>query len=270
MIQLMLNIGIGCDVKPVVDRLLAMGVSHLGIWCDQERQGWSREVKDAVAVARGKGVEPVALHPRWGWILRARQNPGQEIARLRAIIDLCAELNIGRIHLSPGNLPRNASESEQARQREVYNAVFPYAETKGVFLCTHTTLMPGTCMHGVEGVESFLSQYPYRSNKLLYCVGSARLGDHDVFTDLVRWRDKIAHVHLRNVNGRWNKFEETMLHAGEVSIPEVIKTLLDISYNGDVEPEHVPPLPGGNGDGALVYAVGYVQGLLEILQPNNM
>ncbi|NOZ63920.1 MAG: TIM barrel protein, partial [Caldiserica bacterium] len=209
----MLNIGIGGDTKLAVDRLRATGVPHVGIWCDQERKDWVWEVKEAVSAADERGIETVALPPHWGWIIRARQNPEEEVTRLRAIIDLCAELNIGRIHLSLGELPRDAAESEQARQREVYNAVFPYAEDKGILLCTHTTLMPGTYMHGVEGVESFLRQYPYRSNKLLYCVGSAYLGGHDVFADLVRWQDKIAHIHLRNVTGRWEEFEETMLHA---------------------------------------------------------
>jgi len=102
------------------------------------------------------------------------------------------------------------------------------------------------------------------------CCGQA--AGYGCFPDgnLVRWQDKIAHIHLRNVTGRWEKFEETMLHAGEISMPNVIKTLIEIGYNGDVEPEHVPSFPGDDRGGALVHAVGYVQGLLETLQPQTM
>lgn len=127
-----------------------------------------------------------------------------------------------------------------------------------------------------EGIKRFaqLSDSPYHGFN--FCVGSVAEGlknpKEEIFP-ILEWvgkRKQIFNIHLRNIKGGWNNFQEVYPDNGDMNFLHVVRALRDIGYDGMVMPDHVPhhedkaaPLQ------AFAFSYGYIIGLLQAIKDES-
>jgi mannonate dehydratase len=120
-----------------------------------------------------------------------------------------------------------------------------------------------------EGIKRFAQLYdsPYHGFNL--CLGSTAEGLKDPGTEIlpiIRWvgeRKQIFNIHLRNIKGGWNNFQEVYPDNGDMDFVSIIKELRDVGYSAMVMPDHIPrhddPASGLQGH---AFAFGYIKGII--------
>jgi mannonate dehydratase len=158
-------------------------------------------------------------------------------------------------------------------------AVLPVAEQAGVKLALHPDDPPLEKMNGVAKLFTHYEGYR-RADQiangskfwgLTFCVGTwSEGGDRmgkNVF-EMIRdfgGRGKIFEVHFRNVTGPLPHFVETFPDDGYMDMYQVMKALRQESFNGSIEPDHVPRLAGDTGllRAGTAYCIAYMRALLR-------
>ena len=156
--------------------------------------------------------------------------------------------------------------------------VVPVAERCGVQLAMHPDDPPLSPIRGVARIMSSVENYqrlldlaPSPVNGITLCQGNFRLMTDDlpaVIRDFGRQR-KIFFVHLRDVQGRAEKFVETWHDAGPTDLLECLRAYREVGFEGVLRPDHVPTLAGeenlrpGYAVLGRLFAVGYIRGLQE-------
>lgn len=84
---------------------------------------------------------------------------------------------------------------------------------------------------------------------------------------IIRWlgqRSQIVNIHLRNIRGGWNDFQEVYPDNGDMDFLSVVRTLRDVGYAGMLMPDHVPAHPdAGATDQAFAFAYGHTKAILQ-------
>jgi mannonate dehydratase len=121
----------------------------------------------------------------------------------------------------------------------------------------------------VEGLKRFVSirESPYHG--LNFCQGTvaSMLADpvRQIF-EVIRYfgaRKKIFNVHLRNIRGARDDFEERMPHDGDIDFSKAVRLYKQLGYDGMLMPDHVPRSPEDPEERqALAFCYGYIRGLL--------
>ncbi len=123
-----------------------------------------------------------------------------------------------------------------------------------------------------EGIKRFAQLYdsPYHGFNL--CLGSTAEGLKDPKTEIlpiIKWvgeRNQIFNIHLRNIKGGWNNFQEVYPDNGDMDFVTVLKGLRDVGYSAMVMPDHIPhhedPASGLQGH---AFAFGYIKGLIAAI-----
>ena len=70
-------------------------------------------------------------------------------------------------------------------------------------------------------------------------------------------------VHFRNVTSPLPDFVETFMDDGYGDMKEIMRTLVDVNYDGILIADHVPGMVGGRNAG-WGYSIGYIKGLYEM------
>jgi mannonate dehydratase len=166
-------------------------------------------------------------------------------------------------------------------------AVVPVAERSGVRLALHPNDPPvplsrgsGQIMATLEGWKRLIEIAPSPANGITYDCGVTReMGEDPVA--VCRYfgeRDRINHVHYRNVRVRrpYIEYTEVFPDEGQVDMFAVMKELVRQKYPRALYPEHpraldadreLPPFapyyPGGGGYAGLVYNVAYTKAMLQ-------
>jgi mannonate dehydratase len=142
-----------------------------------------------------------------------------------------------------------------------FKAVLPVAEKADVKLALHPDDPPVAIMNGVAKI--FIHYDGYRraeqlagkSNHwgLTFCVGTWAEGGKEMGKDVFEMirdfgrRGKIFDVHFRNVSAALPHFVETFPDDGYLDMYRVMRDLRSVSFNGAMEPDHVPQLTGDKG-----------------------
>ncbi len=123
-----------------------------------------------------------------------------------------------------------------------------------------------------EGIKRFAQLYdsPYHGFNL--CLGSTAEGLKDPRTEIlpiIKWvgdRKQIFNIHLRNIKGGWNNFQEVYPDNGDMDFVQVVKALRDGGYAGMVLPDLIPHHedPGSALQGHA-FAFGYIKGLIQAI-----
>jgi mannonate dehydratase len=123
------------------------------------------------------------------------------------------------------------------------------------------------------GIKRFAQLYksPYHGFNL--CLGSTAEGLKDPKTEIlpiIKWvgeRKQIFNIHLRNIKGGWDNFQEVYPDNGDMDFYQVLKVLRDVDYPYLVMPDHVPhhPAPGSSNE-AFAFAYGYIKALLQAVE----
>jgi mannonate dehydratase len=198
------------------------------------------------------------------------------------------------------NLPPLAAEGAHGLEEMWSNiayflkAVVPVAEESGVRLALHPNDPPaplsrgsGQIMGSLEGWKRLIEIVPSKSNGITYDCGVTReLGEDPV--EVCRYfgtRDRISHVHFRNVRMRVprEKYTEVFLDEGDVHMFAVMKELVRQKYPRLIYPEHPrgldadrdlpgvkPYYPGGGSYLGFAYNVGYTRAMLQAALASTM
>ena len=166
-------------------------------------------------------------------------------------------------------------------------AIIPVAEKSGVRMALHPNDPPAPLSRGsqqimgsIEGWKKLIAIVPSKSNGITFdCGVTKELGEDPV--EVCRYfgsRDRINHVHFRNVQVRVpkEKYTEVFLDDGEVNMFGVMQELVRQKYPRLVYPEHPraidydreqpnfkPFYPGGGGYAGLAFNVGYTRAMLQ-------
>ncbi len=152
----------------------------------------------------------------------------------------------------------------------------PVAESAGVKLAMHPDDPPlspirglGRIMRSVENFQRLLDLVPSPMNGIALCQGNFTLMTKDLPAAIHRFADKIFFVHMRDVAGTKEKFQETFHDAGQTDMVACMRAYRDIGFSGLLRPDHVPTMAGDDNEQAgyssigRLFAIGYLKGLRE-------
>jgi mannonate dehydratase len=158
-------------------------------------------------------------------------------------------------------------------------ALVPVAEEAGIRLALHPDDPPVASLGGVarifrsvDGLKRAVELFPGPGFGIELCLGTvSEMGGQDAVLEAVRYlapRDKIAYVHLRDVQGTVPCFVECFLGEGNYQPALVIRTLHELGYDGFIMDDHTPALVGDSSYGhrGRAFALGYIQGLIEMME----
>lgn len=166
-------------------------------------------------------------------------------------------------------------------------AVVPEAEKAGVRLALHPNDPPAPISRGsqqimgtIEGWKKLIAIADSPSNGITFDCGVTReMGGDPV--EVCRYfglRDRINHVHFRNVNVQkpFERYTEVFIDEGENDMFAVMKELVRQKYARLIYPEHPrgidydrerpnfrPQYPGGGGYAAFAFNVGYTRAMMQ-------
>jgi mannonate dehydratase len=123
-----------------------------------------------------------------------------------------------------------------------------------------------------KGIKRFSQLYDSPSHGFNLCLGSTAEGLKDPKSEIlpiIKWvgeRKQIFNIHLRNIKGGWNNFQEVYPDNGDMDFVQVMKALRDVDYDAMVMPDHIPqhddpasPLQGH------AFAFGYIKALIQAM-----
>lgn len=123
---------------------------------------------------------------------------------------------------------------------------------------------------GGKGLFKFLKLHSSRYHGLNLCVGT--LAEmlwnpekelYPVFRSLVK-TGRVFNIHLRNIKGGRNNFQECWPDEGVYDQAEIINIAADEGYDGSVDPDHVGQSSADPGSSqAFAYGYGYINGLIS-------
>lgn len=152
--------------------------------------------------------------------------------------------------------------------------VLPVAEKWNVRIAMHPDDPPLSPIRGVSRIMSSVTNFdrlleivPSPMNGVTLCQGNFRLMTDDLPGTIRHFGEKIFFVHLRDVRGTVEKFQETWHDDGPTDLLECLRAYRDIGFDGVLRSDHVPTLEGdsnshpGYSTLGRLFAVGYIRGL---------
>ena len=173
---------------------------------------------------------------------------------------------------------------DEIYERIIYllDRLLPVAEEYGVRLANHIPDPPIPAGYrGItrwnspdvfEGIKKFAQLYESPAHGFNLCLGTVASGLKDPKTEIlpiIKWvgsRNQIFNIHLRNIIGGWNNFQEVYPDNGDMDFAQIITALKDVGYDGMVMPDHIPhhedPASGLQG---RAFAFGYIKSLIDAI-----
>jgi mannonate dehydratase len=165
--------------------------------------------------------------------------------------------------------------------------VLPVAEEFNVKLANHIADPPAPVGYrGItrwnspdvfEGIKRFAQLYDSPSHGFNLCLGSTAEGLKDPKTEIfpiIQWvgeRNQIFNIHLRNIKGGWNNFQEVYPDNGDMDFHLIIRALRDVGYDRMVMPDHIPQHPDpGSGLQGHAFAFGYIKALIHAVSNESL
>ncbi len=148
-------------------------------------------------------------------------------------------------------------------------------EEAGVRMALHPDDPPLPTLGGVarlfgafDGFKRALESHPSPMHGLDFCHGcwSEMRGGAGVL-EAIEWfgaRGRLFYIHLRDVQGGADDFQECFIDEGNSNVTAVIRKLREFGFNGFILDDHVPRLVNDSqyGHRGRAYALGYIKGLL--------
>ncbi len=154
--------------------------------------------------------------------------------------------------------------------------IIPVAEAAGVKLAMHPDDPPlspicglNRIMSSVEAFDRLIGLSNSPANGIALCHGCFLEMGADLIAIAERFRDRIHHMHFRDVAGVVTDFVESFPDDGPTNFIPVFAALRRLGCDSPIRIDHVPrlALDAGPNDGygflGHVYATGYLKGLLE-------
>ena len=159
--------------------------------------------------------------------------------------------------------------------------VIPVCAEYKVAMANHPYDPPGL-PYGYEGAENFDSPSIYTAYKKyeqmvdspwngfqmdLGVIGEGSTDVNKTEPPLVQYmaeRGKIKQVHMRNIKGGLNNFQEVYPDEGVIDFFKIMRIFRDTGYEGSFLPDHMPASPGDPGKlQAYAFGYGYIHALIN-------
>jgi mannonate dehydratase len=159
--------------------------------------------------------------------------------------------------------------------------VIPVCAEYKVAMANHPYDPPGL-PYGYEGAENFDSPSIYTAYKKyeqmvdspwngfqmdLGVIGEGSTDVNRTEPPLVQYmaeRGKIKQVHMRNIKGGLNDFQEVYPDEGVIDFFKIMRIFRDTGYEGSFLPDHMPSSPGDPGKlQAYAFGYGYIHALIH-------
>ncbi len=177
-----------------------------------------------------------------------------------------------------------AGEVPAERIWENYRAfiqrVMPVAEKARVRMALHPDDPPLPTLRGVgrifgtmEGFERAYSLAPSPNNGVTFCRANFKLMNVDMgdCTRRLAKQGRLFFVHLRDVRGTVERFEEVFHDEAAAALKETLRDCQAAGFDGPLRCDHVPTLAGevndqpGYGTLGRLFADGYIMGLMDAM-----
>jgi hydroxypyruvate isomerase len=255
-----------------------MGIKQsLVYWC-LNGTSWAWDIDRICQTAKSLGCESVELAPPELWpkirsyglsnaiamngmpepvFAKGLNNPRyaeEVITRTKSVIDQCADAGVPRVLAFTGHKWRDADDpgSEEiplaegaANTIKGLRELARYAEPRGVTVClehlnTRDDSHPMKGHPGYQGDDiDYCAQMIIDTGsphaKLLFDIYHVAIMNGDIIRRLSQYRDLIGHIHTAGVPGRAELDDKQ-----ELWYPAIMRTLLEIGYQGYVGQEFIP------------------------------
>lgn len=267
-----------CDKAGKSWEAIRMDSSYIYLSPGPERQRKIEEIISNIKKASSVGVKVITMHWTLIPIRRNGHTPGRGGSSYHSfkLEDNWKDLPVG----ANGKVSYN---DYWERITFFLKAVIPVCEKYDVRMAVHPYDPPGL-PRGYQGVDNWdsapstvlesLQRYeaivdsPYNGFQL--CLGTVMEGLKNPGAELpaiVRYfaeKGKIYQIHMRNIRGGLNNFQEVYIDEGEANFIEVIRILRDTGYAWSICPDHVPTHPDDPGGyQAFAQAFGYIRGMID-------
>ena len=169
------------------------------------------------------------------------------------------------------------SEEEQWENLQYFlERTVPVAEEAGVKMAMHPDDPPLSPIRGVARIMSsldnnqrMLDMVPSPMNGIGLCQGNFGLMTDDLPAAIRHFggQGKIHFVHLRDVRGTPDNFQEAFHDDGQHDLAECLRAYRDVGFDGVCRPDHYPRMGDESFDDELrlarLFAVGYIKGLQQ-------
>lgn len=156
--------------------------------------------------------------------------------------------------------------------------VMPAAEAAGVRMGLHPDDPPVPSLEGVDrilisaaGIDRALSLSDSPSHGLTFCQGTYATMGEDIPSLFRQWKKRVFFIHLRDIRGTANHFQETFHDNGPTDMARMLKMYDEEGFDGIVRSDHVPTMAGeSNGNPGYMmngnlFGIGYLKGVLDAL-----
>jgi mannonate dehydratase len=169
--------------------------------------------------------------------------------------------------------------------RYFIRAVAPVAEKVGVRMGLHPDDPPlpslrglGRILNDADEIERAIAVADSRAVGLTFCQGCFRTMGTDVPSMIRRFgaKGKIFFVHVRDVRGDANAFEETFPDDGDTDMAACFEAYREIGLDVPIRPDHAPAMEGdprhdgpvlgtnvGYEANGMIFTVGYMRGMMQ-------
>lgn len=158
-------------------------------------------------------------------------------------------------------------------------AVIPVAEKAGVKMALHTDDPPISPLRGIgriftsaENFRKAMNIIDSPSHGITFCQATFKAMGENIFELIEEFSKKIFFIHLRDIKGTANCFQETFHDNGPTDMAQAMKAYRDAGINTLIRPDHTPAMvgednskPGYEMQGRL-FAVGYMKGIMDTLK----
>lgn len=251
------------EIEVVCELLRNMGKLEIPVWC----YAWM-PILGVMRTSRSissRGGAHVS-----GFDLNALASQGDPAERPIRNID---GVSIAEQEISEGTV---TEEQQWANLKYFLERIVPVAEEANVKLALHPDDPPLSPIRGIARIMSSVENYqklvdlvPSPMNGIGLCQGNFTLMTDDLPSVIRHFGEqkKIHFLHIRDVVGQPDKFEETFHDDGKTDLVECLRAYRDIGFDGVCRPDHYPKMGDdqfGDEQGiARLFAVGYLKGIRE-------
>ncbi|MCX6045036.1 MAG: mannonate dehydratase [Chloroflexi bacterium] len=169
--------------------------------------------------------------------------------------------------------------AEQIWQRYAafLDEMVPVAEEAGVKLALHPDDPPlptlrdtARLVYHPDHFQRVIDLNPSPSNTLEFCIGTiSEMPGGDVYAAIDRYSqaERLAYVHLRNVQGKAPNYHEMFVDDGDTDMLRALRILHKNGFDGVIIPDHTPLLEcAAPWHAGMAYALGWMKAALTVIE----
>ena len=265
-----------CDRAGVVFEAIRMDADYIALRKGADRDREIATILENISKASQAGVKVITYHWTLIPIRRNRNSLGRGGVTYAGF-----KLENNWKELATGKAGEVDQDDYWERIGYFLEKIIPVAKQYNVKMACHPYDPPGLPF-GYQGAANWDSpdvfasikkyeaivESPYNGFQL--CLGTVAEGLKKPASEIlpiVRYlgeRGKIHQIHMRNIRGGLNDFQEVYPDEGEVDFFQVMRILRDYQFSGSICPDHMPKHSSDAGSlQSFAFGYGYIKALIQ-------